>query len=104
MTGFNTDKAALPRTVDREWHKDAACSVTAGDWFPGGTGHQRKSKVIEVRKICRLQCPVRAECARYALNTGRTCGVWGGVDLGDTAGHAQTPRQADALRAAIREA
>lgn len=65
------------------WRDTAECRTIGGDaWFPSGRPSARALKVMQVVAICN-DCPARVACARYALDTNRAIGVWGGVDLGD---------------------
>lgn len=56
------------------WHKDAVCTNHEPElWFP-----------VSVRQawlpvnICNNECPVRAECLKWALDKQVKYGVWGG--------------------------
>lgn len=59
--------------LDRDqWRKDARCATTP---FPEVFFEEAMEHIA--RKIC-LQCPVRAECLKFALRNREPCGVWGG--------------------------
>lgn len=52
------------------WHNDAACR-----------GHSDLFFTVEstrARQLCK-ECPVRAECLRWALDHDEPRGVWGGL-------------------------
>lgn len=82
-----------------DWEYQARCRTGGANWFPAGKGKQRRVAAEAAARICRMECPVRRQCAQFAHDAGKTCGVWGGVDLGDTALRTQSQWQADALRA-----
>lgn len=44
---------------------------------------QREKRVNEAKEICRV-CPFREQCLVRAVEMGVECGVWGGVDMGDS--------------------
>ena len=59
--------------VARPWALDALCAEVDPDrWFPEKGGSSKEAKAI-----CR-ECPVRAECLEYALETQQRFGIWGG--------------------------
>lgn len=65
------------------WEDRAECSNhDPADWYPPKSAGRAKTVAASIA-ICRKQCPVRSECAEYALVSGRRNGIWGGVDLGD---------------------
>lgn len=52
----------------------ASCAQTDPEaFFPPKNGSARDAK-----KVC-AACPVAAECLEYALRSGETYGVWGGL-------------------------
>lgn len=56
----------------QQWMADALCAQVDPDlFFPekGGLNHQAKA-------TC-LKCPVRVECATYAIENDEPFGVWG---------------------------
>lgn len=68
------------RGLDTSWMREATCArYTALPWtqdlrsVPGRT-------VALMGSIC-AQCPVRRECANYAVEAGVTAGWWAGVNL-----------------------
>jgi hypothetical protein len=87
------------------WRDSAACRSIPGDvWFPEKRGGDRELRVARAVKIC-SECPERVPCARYALSTSRSIGVWAGVDLGDNPSLARpTEECAEQLRAVLEEA
>ncbi|MDO8391039.1 MAG: WhiB family transcriptional regulator [Actinomycetota bacterium] len=83
----------LRQLVDRpEWMDDAACRGVDPEVFyppmlvPTPTGLERQAKsrryreaIATAKTYCR-RCDVQAECLAYALATGESHGVWGGLD------------------------
>ncbi len=43
-----------------------------------------KDEVRFAKAVC-ARCPVRAECATVAIETGQDFGVWGGLDMAEDA-------------------
>lgn len=61
---------------DVDWQDDAACAGLDTEEFFRGKGRPPK-KVLD---IC-AGCPVRIECAEYALANNEEFGVWGGLSI-----------------------
>lgn len=63
--------------LDAEWRTRAACrGAEHRVFFPskfGGDSHGREAKAI-----C-ATCPVKAECADFALDNHERFGIWGGL-------------------------
>lgn len=58
------------------WIEEARCREIGGDfWYPE-TGDLRGS----ARGVCE-RCPVRPECAQYAVDHNERYGVWAGFNL-----------------------
>jgi len=57
-----------------DWRAEAACRGmdTALFFTERGEGHD------DTKALCR-NCPVKAECLRFALDNGEKFGVWGGL-------------------------
>ncbi|MFJ2110554.1 WhiB family transcriptional regulator [Streptomyces sp. NPDC087850] len=56
------------------WRADALCAQTDPELFypePGGSHAVAK-------RVC-MACPVRRECLNYAIDSGQTWGIWGGL-------------------------
>lgn len=60
------------------WHEDAECAkpihVDKVDKFFAN----KPSQQYEAKKLCEM-CPVKKECARWALDTKQIWGIWGGM-------------------------
>lgn len=60
--------------VDQPWADQALCREVDTEIFfsnKNGSAH-------EAMKVC-AACPVTAQCLTYAMETGQTWGVWGGM-------------------------
>ena len=64
--------APVPIVV--RWRELAACRGADLDVFFPGRGESAEP----ARRVC-ATCPVREPCLDYALSSGVTCGVWGGL-------------------------
>lgn len=64
----------IPSEQERPWVTDSACiGFEVKIFFPGADGDARPAL-----RICE-NCPVRAECLEYALESRQRYGVWGGT-------------------------
>jgi WhiB family redox-sensing transcriptional regulator len=63
-----------------DWRSAAACRGCDPElFFPvSSTGPNFEQQVTEAKAVCD-RCPVRAKCLDFALRTGQTHGVWGGM-------------------------
>lgn len=84
----------LPAHNLEPWREDAECRPGNGHdprlWFPREVQEwatRREQRALqrirhemteEARAIC-MMCPVRDECLAYAVGTGETEGIWGGL-------------------------
>lgn len=74
-----TTTAAPDGTRNYDWRDDANCATVDPElFFPNGRGGQIAQQTRQAKKVCR-GCPVRVECLRWAVETGQTTGVWGGL-------------------------
>ncbi|MHB8671191.1 MAG: WhiB family transcriptional regulator [Acidimicrobiales bacterium] len=61
-----------------EWMLRAACRGMDTDmWFPDSSGYSANAR--KARAIC-ATCPVREECASYAVANCERWGIWGGCN------------------------
>lgn len=58
------------------WHRQAACRWRPQEWWYPDRQHADDGR--QAREICD-GCPVRAECAEFAIEHGEEFGVWGGL-------------------------
>lgn len=71
--------AAHPLTRNYDWRDDAACREYDPElWFPVGSGHAAQEQEEAAKHICG-GCPVRPECLDWAIASGQSSGVWGGL-------------------------
>ena len=67
--------------LDGSWRLRAACRAVEGDLFfaaDGERGLAKRRRERAAKAIC-LGCPVREECAGYAIAAREPHGVWGGL-------------------------
>ena len=55
------------------WHAQAACRGTDANFYP-----DRGESVEPAKALC-AACPVLEECKAFALDSGESHGVWGGL-------------------------
>ncbi|WTL15424.1 WhiB family transcriptional regulator [Kribbella sp. NBC_01505] len=61
------------------WILSAACQDEDPElFFPIGTTGPSLLQTEAAKRIC-AQCPVRAECLAWALESGQDAGIWGGL-------------------------
>jgi WhiB family redox-sensing transcriptional regulator len=78
------EQAGLPHRVTaarprEDWRFSAACrSADPELFFPISSTGACLAQVMAAKAICD-QCPVRTECLAFALRTGQTDGIWGGL-------------------------
>ncbi len=62
-----------------DWRQYGACLDEDPElFFPVGTTGPALVQTEDAKSVCRT-CPVRAECLRWALESGQESGVWGGT-------------------------
>lgn len=62
-----------------DWRQYGACLDEDPElFFPVGTTGPALVQTEDAKSVCRA-CPVRAECLRWALESGQESGVWGGT-------------------------
>jgi len=65
--------------VDVDWRSRAACRSAEPElFFPVGTGGPALVQTALATAVCR-RCPVMIRCRTWALTTGQTAGIWGGL-------------------------
>lgn len=60
-----------------DWLEHAACAGRDPRAFFANGCHSRE-QVKAAKQVC-AACPVREECAQWAISTGEKNGVWGGM-------------------------
>lgn len=64
--------------ISINWQDKAACSAIDVAVFYYDTWTERLDELNQIRRVC-AECPVRAQCLEYALDTDDKYGVWGGL-------------------------
>lgn len=85
-----------------DWAQDSACRTDDINLFFAADGEgpiERAAREADAKEICSW-CPVKAECAEYALTKPERHGVWGGMGEDERAGvrRRQVRRAAQARR------
>ncbi|MBP5935381.1 WhiB family transcriptional regulator [Streptomyces acidiscabies] len=80
ITTHDAPATGLRGIADTSWQARGAChgmDVEDADavFFPGPRDHE---EIAEAKELCSW-CPVRRDCLDYALDTGLTEGIWGGL-------------------------
>ena len=61
------------------WREQASCLTRNPElFFPTGSTGSALRQINRAKAVC-SQCPVIAECLRWAIDTGVDHGVWGGL-------------------------
>ncbi|MGH8895631.1 MAG: WhiB family transcriptional regulator [Egibacteraceae bacterium] len=61
------------------WQAHAACAgMPVEDFFPAGSTGPALDRIACAKAVCAV-CPVAGDCLDFALDTGQTDGVWGGL-------------------------
>jgi WhiB family redox-sensing transcriptional regulator len=77
-----------PRAIEDQfssWRVGAACRSVDGDLFfaaDGERGLAKRRRERAAKAVC-IGCPVREDCAGYAIANREPHGVWGGLSEGD---------------------
>jgi len=62
-----------------DWRHDAACRTEDPElFFPVGTSGPAVRQTARAKAVCQ-RCTVRSECLAWALASGQSTGVWGGL-------------------------
>lgn len=75
----------VPKELDLKWRDRAACRGASDPeaWFAVGASLSAFQMNADAKAFCAARCPVRAECLRFAFESGTSDGVWGGSDETD---------------------
>lgn len=63
----------------QEWHEDAECAKPKNAEIINNFFANKASQQYKAKKLCDM-CPVKKECAQWALNEKQLWGIWGGLD------------------------
>lgn len=105
-TGRARRNAAQSAPAGSDWLTQAACrEVDPELFFPVGLSAAARAQTERAKAVCEV-CPVRSECLKWALDTGQTAGVWGGMSEHDRweLGARPVPRRSDAGQPRVRPA
>ena len=70
------------------WRDDALCRQVDGNlWFP-----EQGASLNPAKRVCNTPCPVRIACLDYAITTGQSEGIWGGMSAKERAREIQRRR------------
>ena len=65
--------------TEMSWRDRARCRAEDPElFFPVGSSGPALAQLEDAKAVCR-RCPVAVECLAWALATGQTAGVWGGL-------------------------
>jgi len=74
-----TTSDAIAPADSGDWRDDAECRTADPDlFFPIGTTALAVRQTREAKQVC-ARCEVRPACLQWAVATGQTSGVWGGL-------------------------
>ena len=79
ITGAHVLSATTLVDPQRAWMQQAACRGVDPDlFFPVGPGGPGAESTRRAKEVCG-RCTVREACLAYALASGCTDGIWGGL-------------------------
>jgi WhiB family redox-sensing transcriptional regulator len=87
--------ALRPIAAAWQWQESAACRGADSALFYAPEGEYafaRLQREERARQLC-AGCPVREECAEFALATGERHGVWGGTTQRERVAVLRRPRK-----------
>mgnify|MGYP006269638937 CR=1 FL=1 len=62
-----------------DWRHRSRCRDEDPElFFPIGNTGPAIAQIEEAKKVC-MQCEVREECLKWAIESGQDAGVWGGM-------------------------
>jgi Transcription factor WhiB. len=73
--------AQIPEDVQWHWQENGSCQTSDPTLFfhpQNERGAARRSRVQAAKSVCG-SCPVRTECADYAIRAREPYGIWGGM-------------------------
>jgi WhiB family redox-sensing transcriptional regulator len=78
-TATETRRHVSPAAPDTNWRESAACRYVDPDLhFPKANTPDGLKQLKDAKRVC-AGCPAREACLEWALSTGQTAGVWGGM-------------------------
>ena len=64
-----------------DWHEDAECAKIENADKLDKFFANKPAQQWEAKKLCN-KCPVKRDCAKWALDNKQIWGIWGGLDSG----------------------
>jgi WhiB family redox-sensing transcriptional regulator len=66
--------------MSEDWRDEGACRAEDPElFFPVGSTGPAIRQAAKAKAVC-ARCPVRAACLEWAIGSGQSSGVWGGLD------------------------
>ncbi|MFF1444184.1 WhiB family transcriptional regulator [Streptomyces sp. NPDC058295] len=84
-----TSRATNQAAQARDWRSYATCRETDPELF-FAIGPRSARETAQAKRVCG-GCPVRTACLEWALDTGQSHGVWGGLDEAERRQVARNP-------------
>jgi WhiB family redox-sensing transcriptional regulator len=69
--------ASVAAAETRNWRADAACRGIGALFYKTDLEDAPEHRITKAKAVC-MRCPVRAQCAAYALTVAEPHGIWGG--------------------------
>ena len=69
--------AAVMAAENRQWRRHAACRDLAALFYKSEPDVAPEHRIMKAKAVC-SRCPVRPQCAAYALAVAEPHGIWGG--------------------------
>ena len=69
--------AAVTAGESRNWRAYAACRGSGALFYKTDLEEAPEHRIIKAKAVC-VRCPVRPQCAAYALALAEPHGIWGG--------------------------
>lgn len=74
-----TRRPTTNATPSDTWMRTALCrQIDSALFFPEGRGGAVVMQTEQAKQVCNL-CPVKTACLEWAVETGQSAGVWGGL-------------------------
>ena len=65
-----------------DWQKDGACAKPENKKLVDYFFSTKPDEKYQAKNLC-FECPVRGDCAKWALENKQIWGIWGGRDEGE---------------------
>jgi WhiB family redox-sensing transcriptional regulator len=78
LGGTMARRAAGVKAADAwQWRRHAACRGLGALYYKTEPDMAPEHRIVKAKAVC-TQCPVRPQCAAYALAVAEPHGIWGG--------------------------